>query len=100
MRKACRCRPFQAPGVGLEPTTYRLTADRSAIELPRNGRLPAADGLACRNSSAGVRNRLAPAQQPEAPVLRLAAAGKRLEPHGRRDMCRTVLSKPAPGLSP
>ena len=24
-----------APGVGLEPTTYRLTADRSAIELPR-----------------------------------------------------------------
>jgi hypothetical protein len=25
------------PGVGLEPTTYRLTADYSAIELPRNG---------------------------------------------------------------
>ena len=26
---------LKAPGVGLEPTTYRLTADRSAIELPR-----------------------------------------------------------------
>ena len=25
-----------APRVGLEPTTYRLTADCSAIELPRN----------------------------------------------------------------
>ena len=25
-----------APGVGLEPTTYRLTAECSAIELPRN----------------------------------------------------------------
>jgi hypothetical protein len=25
----------KAPRVGFEPTTYRLTADRSAIELPR-----------------------------------------------------------------
>ncbi len=27
-----------APGVGLEPTTNRLTADRSTTELPRNGK--------------------------------------------------------------
>ena len=25
-----------APRVGLEPTTFRLTAERSAIELPRS----------------------------------------------------------------
>ena len=27
---------YYAPRVGFEPTTYRLTADRSTIELPRN----------------------------------------------------------------
>jgi hypothetical protein len=27
---------FLAPGVGLEPTTNRLTVDRSTTELPRN----------------------------------------------------------------
>ncbi len=28
--------PSLAPRAGLEPATYRLTAGRSAIELPRN----------------------------------------------------------------
>ena len=27
---------FSAPGVGIEPTTNRLTGDRSTAELPRN----------------------------------------------------------------
>ena len=27
---------YSAPGVGIEPTTNRLTGDRSTAELPRN----------------------------------------------------------------
>ena len=30
-----------APRVGIEPTTFRLTVERSAAELPRNVRLKA-----------------------------------------------------------
>jgi hypothetical protein len=31
-----RAKLFYAPGVGIEPTTNRLTGDRSTAELPRN----------------------------------------------------------------
>jgi hypothetical protein len=36
-RKSRRRATSGAPGVGFEPTTLRLTAERSAIELPRTG---------------------------------------------------------------
>ena len=40
--------PQMAPEVGLEPTTLRLTAGCSAIELLRNGGVPGASGGAAR----------------------------------------------------
>ena len=46
-----------APRVGLEPTTYRLTAGCSAIELPRNDRA-VRDLFIILNSGADVNTRI------------------------------------------
>ena len=61
---------FMAPRVGLEPTTYRLTADRSTIELWR---------IIAYSSAIGVKFQLAPQVGLEPTTLRLTAECSAIE---------------------